>query len=125
MSAATPVSKVMAQTTVSVVPSTTLRDVAEIMVREEIGALVVLGEGNPAGVITERDLVRSIDDEVDLKSERASDAMTYDVEAASPTDEISAAAARMVDGGIRHLPVVEDGQVVGMISIKDVLASLV
>lgn len=125
MPSSTPVSKVMKSTTVSVVPSTTLRDVAEIMVREGIGVLVVRGQEGPAGVVSERDLIRAIDDEVDMKVERASDAMTYDVEAAAPGDEIASAATRMVDGGIRHLPVVEDGEVVGMISIKDVLASLV
>ena len=125
MSTSTPVSQVMARTTVSVVPSTTLRDAAEIMVREEIGALLVQGQEGPAGVVTERDLVRAISDEVDMKVERASDAMTYDVEAAAPDEEIATAATRMVDGGIRHLPVVEDGEVVGIISIKDVLASLV
>ncbi len=125
MSSTTLVSKVMAHTTVSVVPSTTLRDVAEIMVREGIGAVVVRGQEGPAGVITERDLVQAIDEEVDMRVERASDAMTYDVEAASPDEDMSTAATRLVEGGIRHLPVVENDEVVGMISIKDVLASLV
>lgn len=125
MSSSALVSSVMKRTTVSVVPSTTLREVAEILVREDIGAVVVKGESGPAGVVTERDLVRAVEEDLDLQADRASDSMAVDLEVVAPDDDLAAAARLMVDGGIRHLPVVDGDEVVGMISIRDVLAALV
>jgi CBS domain-containing protein len=118
------VSSVMQHTTVTIQPSTTLREVADILVREEIGCAVVEGTGKVAGVVSERDLVRAVADDVDLDAERASDYMAFDVVAVDPHDDIAETARAMLDGGIRHLPVVDEGKVVGIISIRDVLAHL-
>lgn len=121
----TKVSSVMKHTTVSITPDTTLKDVADILVREEIGCLVVRGTDAPAGVVSERDLVRAISDTADMEVDRASDVMAYEVLGVDPDDTLEDAARLMLDGGIRHLPVLKDGHtVVGMISIRDVLAKV-
>ncbi len=124
MSQHTPVSSVMKRTTVAVALSTTLREAAEVMAREEVGALVVRGQDEPAGIISERDIVRAVADGTDLDEERVSERMAYDVVWAGPHDDVATAATTMVEGGIRHLPVLEDGTVVGILSVRDLVPHL-
>ena len=99
----------------------TLADAASKMHFEEIGSLAVLRQGHFAGIITERDLVRAIADGVDTASTAVAGYMTEDPILANPEDGTQEAAARMVVLGIRHLPVVVGSEVVGMISIRDLL----
>ncbi|MEZ5143911.1 MAG: CBS domain-containing protein [Acidimicrobiales bacterium] len=124
MSASELVSSVMKRTTVSVVPDTTIREVAEILSREEIGCVVVRGAEDPAGLVSERDLVRAIADDADLDGDRASDIMAYDIVCLAPDQHLSDAARTMIEGGIRHLPVLDGHTVVGIVSMRDVLEHL-
>ena len=118
------VASVMRRTTVSVQPDTTLRELAEILVREEIGCVVVRGADEPAGLVSERDLVRAIADDADLDGDRASDVMAYEIVSLAPDQPLAEAARTMLDGGIRHLPVLDGHTVVGIVSMRDVLAHL-
>ena len=86
-----------------------------------VGSLAVLREGGFAGIITERDLVRAVSDGVDGARTSVASYMTDDPIVASPEDGIREVVARMVVLGIRHLPLVVDGEVVRMISIRDLL----
>ena len=118
-----PVATVMHRSTVSVRPDTTLRQVAETLAREEVGAVPVKGAEGLAGIVSERDLVRAIAEGVDPDIERAGDVMTFElvsVESAASIDEV---ARIMIDGGIRHLPVVDAGGPVGIVSIRDLIGS--
>ncbi len=118
-----PVATVMHRSTVSVRPDTTLRQVAETLAREEVGAVPVKGADGLVGIVSERDIVRAIAEGVDLDSERADDVMTFElvsVESAASIDEV---ARIMIDGGIRHLPVVDAGGPVGIVSIRDLIGS--
>lgn len=118
------VASVMRRTTVSVQPDTTLRELAEILVREEIGCVVVRGADEPAGLVSERDLVRAIADDADLDGDRASDVMAYEIVSLAPDQPLAEAARTMLDGGIRHLPVLDGHTVVGIVSMRDVLEHL-
>ena len=109
--------------TVTVAPSATLRDVAEVMEREEVGAVVVVVDGRAAGVLSERDIVRAVANGDDIEDDRAEDVMAVDVVTISLDASISEAADAMAAGNIRHLPVVDDETVVGVVSIRDVLAA--
>lgn len=117
-----PVSTVMHRSTVSVRPEMTLREVSETLAREEIGAVVVKGAEGPAGIASERDVVRALADGADPDVERAADVMTYEVVSVASVESIDRVARVMLEGGIRHLPVVDAGGPVGFVSIRDLLA---
>lgn len=100
-----------------------LPDAAKKMADAGIGALAVIDEAhNLVGIISERDLVLALADEDDPGSVSVGEYTTADVETARLDEQSSDVARRMLEAGIRHLPVVEHGRVVGMISMRDLLA---
>lgn len=125
LASSAPVSAVMHRSTVSVRPDTPLKQVAETLAREEVGAVVVQGSDGLVGIVSERDVVRAIADEADLESERAADVMSYDVVSVESIAAVEDVARVMIDGGIRHLPVIDAGGPVGIVSIRDLLGVFV
>lgn len=94
------------------------------MYAANVGSVVVLErDGRPAGIITERDVVRLVAQEVDLRTPLGQVARR-ELVTASPDESVLSAAVKMVEHNIRHMPVVEGGRVVGVISIRDVLRAL-
>lgn len=108
---------------VSVTPTTTLRKAAQSMVDRGIGSVVVLDDaGNLAGILTERDLLRALADaDLDVDTVPVSAYMTADVVTITAAWEVYEAAAEMADKHIRHLVVVDDNEVTGILSIRDLL----
>lgn len=102
-------------------PSEDLVAVASRMRFHEVGALPVFEHGAMHGIITERDVVSAVADGVDPSMTTVLGYMTPNPVTVSPETELSEAAASMIELGARHLPVVERGAVVGMISARDVL----
>jgi CBS domain-containing protein len=89
-----------------------------------VGSVVVVdAAGRPVGIVTERDIVRFLAQEVDFKTPLGQVARKGLI-TASPDDSLISAAAKMIEHNIRHLPVVEGGRLVGVISIRDVLRAL-
>ena len=103
---------------------TTLRQAAERLAEEEIGALAVIGARGPIGIFSERDLARAVADETDLDEEEVDAYMTASPVSISIDSSVSRAVERMNEFGVRHLLVLDDGDPVGMISMRDVLAQL-
>ena len=99
----------------------TLVAAANKMQLNAIGSLAVLRDGGFAGIITERDLARAVSDGVDSTRSPVTNYMTDDPIVASPDDGVREVAARMVVLGIRHVPLMANGEVVGMVSIRDLL----
>lgn len=122
ISTANPIATVMRRTTVTVRLGSTLREISEVLTREEIGAVVVKGAQPLVGIVSERDVVRALAEGADPDEERAEDVMTYEVVTVGPDATVAEVARQMVDGAIRHMPVVEDGAPVGIVSIRDLLA---
>ena len=125
------VRSVLKRPPVVVHPESTLRAVAETLSDEVIGAVVVRGTRPPGapgshaeGVVSERDIVQALADGLDPDVARAEDVMTMDLACATPNELMTTVAARMLDNEIRHLPVTEDGVVVGMVSERDALRVL-
>lgn len=102
-------------------PGVSLVCAAELMSANEIGSLAVYESDRLAGILTERDIVRAIADRKDLQATAARDYMSPDPVTASPEDDTMEVAERMLQGGFRHLPVVEQGRLVGMVSARDLL----
>ncbi len=107
-------------------PRHTLRDVARKMTERKIGSAIVHCDDGRPGIITERDLLRAIADGVDPDTAMVDDYMTATPITASAHWDVHKAATRMIEGGVRHLIVVdEDGDTMGVLSIRDLVKSLV
>jgi CBS domain-containing protein/beta-phosphoglucomutase-like phosphatase (HAD superfamily) len=107
----------------TIAPNATLRALAQSFRKEAVGAMLVLdSENRLQGIVSERDLARGIDEfGTSLPEMRVSDLMTRSVVTCAPEDRVAIVANVMTQRRIRHLPVVVDGIVVGLISIGDVL----
>ncbi len=94
---------------------------ADLAVRN-IGAMVVIGEDGVAGIVSERDVVRHLNDAgPDLMRRQVDEIMSTEVVTCRPDDHIDDLAALMTDNRIRHVPVVDGGRLVGIVSIGDVV----
>jgi CBS domain-containing protein len=100
----------------------TLLEAAQKMARNHVGALAVLDEGTLVGVLSEADLVAAIAEEASLKVTAVDEFMTEDAITVVPGDDAGIAAQRMVEHGIGHLPVMDAGSAIGMVSKGDLLA---
>lgn len=102
---------------------TDVRDAARQMLADDIGSLAVLRDGALVGIVTERDLVREFAE--DNRTRRTvGEAMTPNPDSLAPDVDVDDAADWMMGAGYRHLPVIDGGELVGMVSIKDVLWAL-
>ena len=108
---------------VSVPPGTTIARAAEVLSSRRIGALVVSGDGKVLqGILSERDVVRELGRRGPAcLTETVEAMMTRDLVGCTRGDTADAVLQRMTDGRFRHMPVIEDGQMVGLISIGDVV----
>jgi len=100
----------------------TLVEAAQKMARNHVGALAVLDEGTLVGVLSEADLVKAVAEEASLEVTAVDEYMTEDAITVVPGDDAGIAAQRMVDQGIGHLPVMDAGSAIGMVSKGDLLA---
>ena len=112
----------MSQVIVTIGPGHSLREAAAAMTERRVGAAVVFDpDGQGPGVITERDVLRSVADGQNPEQELVANHLTADLVFASPEWSLERAAAAMVRGGFRHLIVVDAGELVGMLSMRDIV----
>jgi CBS domain-containing protein len=103
-------------------PHTTVAAAARMMAEEKVSAVLVLDGSRLAGIFTERDAVfRVIAPDRDARSTTLADVMTADPITIGPDKTFGQALALMHERGIRHVPVVENGKVVGVVSARDAL----
>lgn len=103
-------------------PADNVRDVARKMSEKNIGAVAVLDDGRLVGVFSERDLMtRVVAEGLDPASTRVDLVMTKDLVVADSDDDLGAAMQKMATLGCRHLPVVDHGNLVGMLSLRDLM----
>ncbi len=112
----------MSEVVLTVGPGHTLREAAAAMSGRRVGAAVVVDPELPGpGVITERDILHSVGAGENPDEERVADHLTSRLTFASPDWSLEEAAVTMVRGGFRHLVVTEGGELVGMLSMRDIV----
>jgi CBS domain-containing protein len=112
----------MSKLVLTVGPGHTLRQAAALMAQRKVGAAVVMDpDGEGPGILTERDILESVAGGQDPDAECVSDHLTADVVSASPAWSLEEAAAAMVRGGFRHLLVVDGAEIVGIVSVRDIV----
>lgn len=104
-------------------PEDSVQDIASKLASRKIGAIIIVGDnGKVAGIISERDIIRLIAEHgAKALSMPASDGMTRNVVCCTRTNTLDEIMEMMTNGRFRHLPVIEDGALVGIISIGDVV----
>jgi CBS domain-containing protein len=112
----------MSRLVVTVGPGHTLREAARLMAERQVGAAVVMDPDSPGpGIITERDLMNVVAEGKDPGTERVGDHLTSDIVFAAPDWSLEEAAVAMVRGGFRHLIVLEGPEIVGILSVRDIV----
>ncbi|WP_417808010.1 CBS domain-containing protein [Thioclava sp.] len=108
---------------ITVTPETSLADVANLLSSKRIGAVVVTLDGNKVvGILSERDIVREVARRGSAcLTMLAGDVMTRDIKCCGPSDSTDAVMESMTEGRFRHMPVRQNGDMIGVISIGDVV----
>jgi CBS domain-containing protein len=112
----------MTEDVFTITPGLTLREAAEFMVSHNIGAAVIMDPEEPGpGIVTERDIVRSLGTGEDPDSELIRNHLTANATFADAEWSLEEAADAMARGGFRHLVVVREGELAGIISMRDII----
>jgi CBS domain-containing protein len=113
------VGEIMTSDVLGLDPATSIVDAARRMQERRVGAVVVTEGDRLVGIVTERDVLRAV--ATGSVDGTLADAMTHAPDTVEPNESAGHAAALMIHGGFRHLPVVDGGNVVGMLSIRDLV----
>jgi CBS domain-containing protein len=111
----------MTRDVITVAPEDTLGEAAERMAGNDVGSAVVVEHGHLIGILTERDVLRAVAGRVHSSEARVREWMTADPVTAGEETTAVDALETMMDNGFRHLPVLEGGRTVGVVSIRDVM----
>ena len=116
------VKDIMAKNVLTAEPDVNLREAAEVMADNHIGCLVVVVDGKPAGIITDRDVLLAVaDSRKNLDRMAIKDVMTHYVITTSPDSPIEKAIQLMIENKVKKIPVVDEGELVGIITMTDVV----
>jgi CBS domain-containing protein len=109
---------------VTIAPDATVRDLLALLARHNVGAVVVSTDGETVtGIVSERDVVRRLHEDESVLDGAVSRIMTSDVRTCEPDTPVDDLRVVMTERRIRHVPVVADGRLIGIISIGDVVKS--
>lgn len=107
---------------ITIGPEKQIRDAVKLLARHNIGALVVVDEDErPVGILSERDVIRETAVNEQVFDLQVADLMTRDVITGTPQDDTYSLARTMTEHRFRHLPILEDGRLTGIVSIGDIL----
>lgn len=104
-----------------VAPTQTVREAVATMKDDPTGAVVVVSEGKTVGIFTDRDVLKKVAAKAGALDEQVGRHMTHDPVVLREDDTMAYALNKMGDGGFRHIPVTRDGELVGMITVRDVI----
>ncbi len=115
----TTVGEIMSKDLITVDPNSSVAEAATIMGEHHAGSALVMDGQSLQGIFTERDIVRALGEHFDAAGHPVSNWMTRDPVTIESGSDVHDALDRMLSGGFRHLPVIQDGQVVGLVSMRD------
>lgn len=119
------VKDVMVTNLITIEAGATAKKAAELMDKHDIGCLIVASYGNPIGIITERDMLkRVLLQEKDLAKTKVGNIMSAPLITSNPESDIRDAVRIMNERRIKKLPILEDGKLIGLVSLTDVMRSL-
>ncbi len=114
--------KAKGATVTTTAPDTTVATLIAGLVGRNIGAMVVVGPGGPVGIVSERDVVHKLHElGADLLTRPVSEIMTKHLVFCSPEDTVDSLSAAMTHNRVRHIPVITNGRLAGIVSIGDVV----
>ncbi len=103
----------------------TVAEAAEALINDGVGSLAVVEGRLLVGIITERDVVRAVSEGADPEEEVVADWMSDAPDTFGPDVEVREAAAWLLEVGYRHMPVMQDGELLGIVSIRDILWAII
>ena len=119
------VADIMTTPALTVDPETPFSDVADAMLEERIKSIAVIDDDcNPIGILTSTDFIEVVSDETTIASQTVGDYMTTEIETIRRGRPVEVAAEKMLACGISHLPVMSDGDVVGIVTATDITRHL-
>ena len=104
---------------VTVDPTATVASAATVMGAKQVGSALVLEGERLAGIFTERDILRALASDFDAAGHTVAEWLSKDPATIDPGGSVAEALTRMLEGGFRHLPVIEDERLVGVVSLRD------
>ena len=114
---------VMTRNPIFVSPDTTLIDCAKKMLDEKVGSLIIKDKKKVVGIVTEKDFVeRVVAKNIDAKSTKVRNIMSREIISINPDADISEAIKKMTQKNVRRMPVVDSNEIIGLLTIKDILA---
>jgi CBS domain-containing protein len=111
---------IMSTKLVSVEPTATVAEAATVMGERHVGSTLVMDGDKLIGIFTERDIVRALSQDFDAPGYALSHWMTTNPKTINPEASVHQALDMMLSGGFRHLPVTQEGKVIGVVSMRDV-----
>ncbi len=115
----TTVGDVMSTELVTIQPSATVAEAATVMGGHHVGSALVCEGGTLAGIFTERDILKALSQDFDAPGHPVSHWMTQDPATVESVTSVEDALSLMLEGGFRHLPVMDGGKLLGMVSMRD------
>ena len=103
----------------------TVAEAAEALITDGVGSLAVVEGRSLVGIITERDVVRAVSEGADPEEEVVADWMSDAPDTFGPDVEVREAAAWLLEMGYRHMPVMQEGELLGIVSIRDILWAII
>ncbi|WP_332662572.1 CBS domain-containing protein [Aeromicrobium sp.] len=104
----------------TITPDSTVRELLDVLAELNVGALIVSNDGKAmVGIVSERDIVRKLRTVESPRDMKVADIMTTDVQLCGPDDSFGDLMAVMTEHRVRHIPVIDDGVIVGVVSIGD------
>ncbi len=113
----------MSRTLVTLPPGSTVGEAATVMATQRVGSLLIVEGDRLVAIFSERDLVRAVSSDAGAAAHDVADWMTRQPQVVSPDTDAETARELMLSGHFRHLPVVDEDRLVGMLSMRDLAAA--